>query len=90
MVEKQPNSRICFVCGVDPPHRTRWGAIVLDGAPSACTWPSTPTTKDAASPAPGPSPSTRATPAICMGESYRPYWMSQLKLVYSLAFPLYD
>jgi hypothetical protein len=82
-MEKQPNSRMCFVYGIDIP-------IGLDGAPSACTWPSTPTTRGAASPASGSSQSTRATPAICMGESYPPYWTPQLRFLYSLAFSLYD
>ena len=57
-MEKQPNSRMCFVCGIDNP-------IGPDGAPSACTWPSTPTTRGAASPASAPSRSTRAFQGNC-------------------------
>jgi hypothetical protein len=82
-MEKQPNSRTCFVCGVDNP-------IVPDGAPSACTSPSIPTTRGAASPASGPNRSTRAIPANYTAASSLLYWTSQLKFLYSLAFSLYD
>lgn len=43
--------------------------------PSACTSSSRPTMKGAVSTDSSPSRSTRATPAICMGESFRPHWM---------------
>jgi hypothetical protein len=69
-MEKQPNSRMCFVCGIDNP-------IGYDGAPSACTCRSTPTTKGGASPASIPSRSTRATLVTCTGESSARYWTSQ-------------
>jgi hypothetical protein len=76
-MEKQPNSRICFACVIDAP---------------ACTWPSPPTMKGAASPAPapGPGPSARAIRVICTAGSSAPYWASQLRFLYTLAFSLVD
>jgi hypothetical protein len=50
-MEKQPNSRMCFVCGIENP-------IGLDGAPLAYTLPFTATTGGGASPASGRSRST--------------------------------
>jgi hypothetical protein len=50
IMEKQPNSRICTVCGIDAFART---------------WPSAPTTRGGACPASSPDPSTRAIPVIC-------------------------
>jgi len=82
-MEKQPNSRMCFVCGIDNP-------IGLDGAPSVYTSSSTPTTRAAASPAFSPNPSTRASLANYTVASSPHYWMSQLKFPYTLAFSLYD
>jgi hypothetical protein len=82
-MEKQPNSRMCFVCGIDNP-------IAFDGAPSACTCTSTPTMRDGALPASGPSPSIRATPATCTGGLSARYWTSQLKLACTLTLCLYD
>jgi hypothetical protein len=52
-MEKQPNSRMCFVCGIDNP-------IGPDGAPLGCTCRSTPTRRGGVWPVFGPSPSTRA------------------------------
>jgi hypothetical protein len=65
-MEKQPDSRMCFVCGVDNP-------IGLDGAPSACTQPSTPITSHAASRASGPSPTGKVIRGSCTGGSYAPF-----------------
>jgi hypothetical protein len=45
IMEKQPNSRMCFVCGIENP-------VGPHGAPSGCTWPSIPTRRGAACCAP--------------------------------------
>ena len=82
-MDKQPNSRICFVCGIDNPTG-------LHGAPSACTCESTPTTRAAAWPGFGRGASIKVVPIICTGESTQLYWMSQPKFLYTLAFWLYD
>ena len=59
MMEKQPDSRMHFLCGIENP-------MGPDGAPSACTSSSTPT-RAAASLASGPGPSTRGIAGTYMG-----------------------
>jgi len=82
-MEKQPNSRMSFVCGVDTP-------ILRDGAPSDCTSSSTPTTRGGASPAFGPNRSTRDIRVTCTGGLSAHYWTSQLRFQCTLTLCRYD
>jgi hypothetical protein len=63
-MEKQPNSRMCFVCGIDNP-------ICLDGAPSASNSSSVRTTRGVASPPSIPSRSIRAITGTSL--AFSPY-----------------
>jgi hypothetical protein len=56
-MEKQPNSRICLVYGIDNP-------IGLDGAPSACTWRSIRTASPLHRTLPAPAGTSRASETV--------------------------
>jgi len=75
-MERQPNSRMCFVCGVENSIGLHLLFYTDEGGD--------------ASPASGPNRSTRASPANCTGGLSPPCWTSQLKLLYTLAFSLHD
>ena len=64
-MEKQPKSRICFVCGIDNPIGLHL-AFYTDA-------------KAVVSPASGPNRSTRVIPANCTEGRSSPCWTFQLK-----------
>jgi hypothetical protein len=76
-VERRPNSRMCFVCGIENPISLKLKFYTDD---EGC----------GASPASGRNRSTRAIPGTCTGGSSAHYWTSQLRFLYTLAFSLYD
>jgi hypothetical protein len=76
LMEKQPNSRMCFVCGIENPIGLKLKFYTDEGG--------------GASPASSPNHSTRAILAICTAGSSAHYWTSQLKFQCTLALYRYD
>ena len=73
-MEKQPNSRMCFVCSIDTPIET-------DGAPSVQSSSSTPTTWATASPVSIPSRSIRGFPGNYTAVSSARCWSDCTRLL---------
>jgi len=84
-MEKQPNSRMCFVYGIDNPVGLHLSFYTDDEGRCVARFP-VPDRQGQV----GPGQSTRAIRGTYTAGSSAPYWTSQLKFLYTLAFSLYD
>jgi hypothetical protein len=84
-MEKQPNSRMCFVCGIDNPIGLHLKFYTDDEGRCIARFP-VPDRQGQA----GPGQNTRASPATCTSGSYPRYWTNQLKFLRTLILGRYD
>jgi hypothetical protein len=75
-MEKQSNSRMCFVCGIDNPIGLHLAFYTDDEGRCIAHF--------------RPKPEHQGYPGHLHGGSSAHYWTSQLKFLYTLAFSLYD
>jgi len=85
IMEKQPNSRMCFVCGIDNPIGLHLSFYTDEEGRCVARVP-VPDRQGQA----GPSRSTRAIQGTCTGELFQPCWTSQLKFQCTLTLCRYD
>ena len=75
-MEKHPNSRMCFVCGIGNPIGLKLKFYTEDEGRCVARF--------------RPGSEHQATPAICTGASSPPYRTSLPEFLYTLTFSLYD
>jgi hypothetical protein len=76
IMEKQPNSRMCFVCGVNNPIGLHLAFYTDDEGRCIARF--------------RPRPEHQGYPGQLHGGLISPFWTCQLKLPYTLSLSLYD